>query len=438
MITHQMKRIICNGYSLSLLVLLSVLLYSQKDAYGFLWAFLLAILFYLVLLLDRLEKLRPSQFLLLLPSSILTFLVTAIMLIHLEKPSVPLAILITCFSIILLLLLPGRFKIVSIGVSVISVSFGLAEAYLDSNALHCSEELKLKAHSNRTAERSIDPVIQDELLGYKPLPDSIESARRVCGKDLIYDATYTFDEKGQRNTNGSNDGIPLLLFGDSFMFGVGLNDRDTLGSNLEELSSGKYHTYNFAFAGYGPHQTYCILENALEKKVLGDKDPEFGLYFAAFDLERATGRRFETNLLGPMYGIQEDGKLKYQGNLESSRAKRLGFLLEKSILFNQVLEPAFFGHGDQKLFVELIIQSKNLFEQRYGVDYYVILWKSLDRLFEPTILELRGRGLKVFTPAEIFANYEEDWEKYVIRTDGHPNAVAQKEIAQFLLRQRQH
>lgn len=79
--------------------------------------------------------------------------------------------------------------------------------------------------------------------------------------------TYAFNKEGYRTqdiyrvTDFSKPRI--LIVGDSFLFGDGLNFEDTFGAHLERLLGHKYEVLNFAVQGYGLDQAYLRLRQLM-------------------------------------------------------------------------------------------------------------------------------------------------------------------------------
>ena len=77
---------------------------------------------------------------------------------------------------------------------------------------------------------------------------------------VIYLADYTIDANLVRQTISSEKGPALVFFGDSFTFGEGLNDADTLPQVFADLLGRKQRVLNLGFSGYGPQQFLAELQ----------------------------------------------------------------------------------------------------------------------------------------------------------------------------------
>ncbi len=80
--------------------------------------------------------------------------------------------------------------------------------------------------------------------------------------------TYSFSVEGYRalSTEDHSDSAKptILIVGDSFMFGHGLDFEETFGYKLEEALSHSYNVLNFAVQGYGLDQTYLHLRRLMD------------------------------------------------------------------------------------------------------------------------------------------------------------------------------
>jgi hypothetical protein len=264
-------------------------------------------------------------------------------------------------------------------------------------------------------------------------------------------------------SNGSNKNTDcVLFFGDSFTFGEGVNDDEALPYLVGQQSGGQYHTYNFGFHGYGPHQMLAMLEYRLEEKIINCK-PRFAVYQAILDhLIRAAGQAaWDTH--GPRYVLERDGRVTFAGHFDDVRGvfddigdnalvSRVTYHLKKSLLFQEI-----FGHPGQPtrrrkvqgdditLFLGIVDFTRNIFESRYpGGEFHVIFWDDKDLSHEndkesgscetcnAVIEGLYGRGIKVHVISDILTDYHSDKQKYRISHETHPNALAYRLIATYL------
>lgn len=78
------------------------------------------------------------------------------------------------------------------------------------------------------------------------------TARKTCGKDLCFEAEYTYDGIGRRVVSplNKNSKRHILIFGGSFAFGEGLRDEQTIAYKLQSKMNA--NVFNYARNGVGP------------------------------------------------------------------------------------------------------------------------------------------------------------------------------------------
>ena len=85
----------------------------------------------------------------------------------------------------------------------------------------------------------------------------------------IYKAEYTIDSNLLRETLSAETGPTIAFFGDSFTFGEGVNDAETLPQAFADLLGRRERVLNLGFSGYGPHQFLAELQTGRFDGVIG-------------------------------------------------------------------------------------------------------------------------------------------------------------------------
>ncbi len=112
---------------------------------------------------------------------------------------------------------------------------------------------------------SIDEVSEYQIGQYDPvLGWSYAHPRSTT---LWDEKIYSFNADGYR-VDAVGDKIDsskpnILLIGDSFLFGHGLNFKETFGYKLQEKLGNSYNVINFAVQGYGLDQAYLQLQRVM-------------------------------------------------------------------------------------------------------------------------------------------------------------------------------
>ncbi|MGH6852028.1 MAG: SGNH/GDSL hydrolase family protein, partial [Methylocella sp.] len=86
---------------------------------------------------------------------------------------------------------------------------------------------------------------------------------------LIYRADYTIDSNLLRKTRSAETGPAIVFFGDSFIFGMGLNDADALPQVFADLLGRKQRVLNLGFPAYAPQQFLAELQTGRFDGVIG-------------------------------------------------------------------------------------------------------------------------------------------------------------------------
>ena len=153
--------------------------------------------------------------------------------------------------------------------SVTAVAFAAAEAYLSL------QEAKPPIYSDGYR-------IKEDVLGFVPIKGIQAHSSRFERGVKLYDVAYTIDSKGLRVAppvkHGGLAGC-ILFFGDSFTFGEGLQDQETLPYQVGIQSGGQYRTFNFGFHGYGPPQMLAAIEKDFVRHIV-DCHPDYAIYQA--------------------------------------------------------------------------------------------------------------------------------------------------------------
>jgi len=195
--------------------------------------------------------------------------------------------------------LRGRWRDAAILIA--ATVFGLAAIELISAAL----EDKLRIVETKGFS------ISHPVLGWGPSGPGVFHARRTrADGTLIYDVDYTIDDRLLRRTLSAPTGPSVVFFGDSFTFGLGLSDSDTLPQYYADLTERKIRVLNFAFPAYGPQQVLRALETGLFDLLLSDAQI-FVYLTAGWHIERSSCLAGYT-ARAPRYELR-DGKAVYVG-----------------------------------------------------------------------------------------------------------------------------
>lgn len=297
--------------------------------------------------------------------------------------------------------------------------------------------------------------VSDGVLGWAPQKGMrAHAAERVGGLfrgpgRSIYDVEYTIDSDGLRIApprSGALSGS-ILFFGDSFTFGYGVDDTETLPYQIGVQSGGSYRTFNFAFLGYSPAQMLAAIEHGIVRGVV-NTNPDYAFYIAIPDhVSRVAGLKTWIKHQ-PRYVLDADGTVHSAGFFEDPMplALRLGLgrrvaaQVEKSAIWRtlSLREPTPTDY-DKRLYFALIRRSRDLLAAQYpGIKFRIILWPGDDAAQRSAAVNLpdgfRQMGIAVDLVEEILPGYTSQQPKYVLSSlDPHPNPLANRLLAQYVL-----
>lgn len=87
------------------------------------------------------------------------------------------------------------------------------------------------------------------------------------------------------------------------------------------------------------------------------------------------------------------------------------------------------------LFIAIIEKSKQLFEKHYpGSQFYVIYWDTTEKAARNTMIKkaLKARNIPFCLVSKIIPDIKN--KAYRIEHDGHPTTLANKKLAQYILK----
>jgi lysophospholipase L1-like esterase len=263
-------------------------------------------------------------------------------------------------------------------------------------------------------------------------PRSVTSVLKRADGSVIYDVKYTIDRYGLRpvvpGARTAENDKAVFFFGDSFTFGEGVNDGDTLPQRFSDMSG--LRTVNFGINGYGAHQVLRELETDRPRTV-ERRDPLAIIYVVLpwNHMYRAAGRS-SWDKEGPHYEIV-DGVPKYIGHFTADNPfwKRM---LEWSNIYTKKFEWVNSGTDRERL-LAITARIRDLSISKYHAPFFVVLWDvSLELNSDAQWLREKLRKAGVPTLAISAAIPELQSARYYIQGDGHPNSEGYALVAEAL------
>lgn len=330
------------------------------------------------------------------------------------------------FLVGLMVVVRGRLRDISLVAASIFLCLVLVEAY---GVFRSGGSLKLQEQT---------PFAPNPVLGWVPNAPGVFHVKKIDRKtgNLIYDAVQTIDEHLQRKTASAEDAPTIAFFGDSFTYGEGLNDSETLPQIFSDLEHRSLHVVNFGISGYGPQQFLRAIEAGVFRAQL-KQSQLFVFQTAPWHAER-TSCMHPGMLRSPRYVLRE-GRLTYTGACAEGLDRMVRESLGNSAAYRALIAPAFvtIGRADIDLYIAIVARAIEVARKDYGVPTLILYLP-----FVPTYLSQTG-----YTDADVMQKLR-DAGAYVIDGtinpadrpgtvlyipgDGHPTGAANRVWAEML------
>ena len=276
------------------------------------------------------------------------------------------------------------------------------------------------------------------ILGWGPEHPGIFHHVKLAAKtrSVIFDVNYTIDANRNRKVISTETGPAVAFFGDSFTFGTGLPNSQTLPQIFADLYDRKLGVLNFGFPGYGPQQFLRALETDMFNSLLRGRVRLFVYETAAFHAER-TSCAAGFMMRAPRYEMV-DGRPTYRGACYQSWTI-LNQLFANTSLYHAFVEPAIGGpsRADVDLYVAVLARAAELAREKYGAPTLILYIRGDERYLrrsgyteEDIIKHMRDAGLDVLDVTLDAAAFP--GKPLTIPGDGHPSAVANAARAALL------
>ncbi len=180
--------------------------------------------------------------------TLIPLLIAAILLVELKHPFAKfrLATLALVFALFVDLAILARGKTRNLMVVLASLVFGLSLAEAAAGAMTPRSVVKIDRGWS----------VRQPIMGWGPEKAGTYHAQMLDPSDnsIIYETDYTFDSDLLRHTVSADSGPAIVFFGDSFTFGDGVKNEETLPQDFADLTDRKLRVLNLALTGYSPQQ----------------------------------------------------------------------------------------------------------------------------------------------------------------------------------------
>jgi hypothetical protein len=305
----------------------------------------------------------------------------------------------------------------------IGATFAFSLCFLEVGAIILEDKSTLEIPANWSVPRSV--------VGWAPGYTGTIHARRIAGRSgpVIYDAAYTVDKDGNRIVRGNDTGPAVVFFGDSFTFGDGVNDADTLPQRFANLFDGQRRVLNLGVSGYGPQQFLREVETGLKDEQIGAQPAAFVFLTSPFHAMRTACKESWTNR-GPRYALEGDS-LAFKGECYAGGTAMAREFLENTALYRKAIRPllVYPTHADVDLYIRILAEAVRVSKAKYGVETIVPFVRAAPEYLAGSgydnaavIDALKARGVHVVDMT--LADEPSKGLIYTIKGDGHPTGAA--------------
>jgi hypothetical protein len=159
-----------------------------------------------------------------------------------------------------------------------------------------------------------------------------------------------------------------------------------------------------------------------------------GVWFHAF---RSTGRE-SWDRHGPRYVLDPEGELVRRGHFDDDLRLRVHRVvlerLRRSFLYRALSAPRRRpSRSENALYVAIVDRARAVVETRWPKARFHVLYWDVPR--NPVEAALEARGLRVHRVSRILPVWYQHRDRYTIPRDGHPNALADDRLAEYLVRE---
>lgn len=285
-------------------------------------------------------------------------------------------------------------------------------------------------------------LIEDDVVGFKLKPGIIVDSMSKYGDQVLFHQKYTIDAAGARATPGSVSNGPTYLFiGDSLIFSQGLGDDEAMASQFAQSLQPPAHVVNLGVPGYALNNLVRAVETGQYDPFVVGKVKAVIAWIAHYHMDRVTGDQ-PWLAESPRYVLESDGRVRYTGDFLDYRLSHPldGTYYVARHNFRSVARASHTSMQRKQavLYVALLARLRDLVKERYGAPLVLIIdWPQQvepganDNDYVPVYQSIAALGMPMVSVRQIIGPYQ-NWSKYLIPHDGHPNARLAKLVAQTL------
>jgi hypothetical protein len=254
---------------------------------------------------------------------------------------------------------------------------------------------------------------------------------------MVFDMTVTTDPFGRRSVAMVPEATRerfVAFWGDSFVFGVGVNDDDTLPHWVGRYAC-RHMPYNFGVGGFGTNSMVAQLRKPEWQDTIRETRGVGVYVFLDLHVGRNIGDAVTLTWgrMMPHYRLSEDGEVIYLGSFERADPLRVAFwkLVNARALGRLLIEtagPWLLREQDFAFTLALVKESARLFWSKFpDSDFVVLLYPHYRRQWGVRLKEaLAGTPIKVLDHSRLLSLLDPGMH---VPVDGHPSGIAHRLVA---------
>jgi hypothetical protein len=302
------------------------------------------------------------------------------------------------------------------------------------------EDVASKWGRGRVQQFSVPPFAPNAEFGFDAIANVVTKVTSRHNDRLVFEVTYSFDEHGARVAPGAvKADSAIIVAGDSFNFGEGLNDNQTLAYHLQEQSHHQFWALNIARPGYGLHQVLRQLELDVPTR---DGATSFGWVIVSLvdnHIQRVNGR-YSWMRGTPRYVVDRQGAVHLSGAFGDEGGPTLGDKLwanSRLITTADKLWQQWVFAEDERRFVGILHAIHENVEHKYHAKCLVLYHSGA--AFLNDLVGRRATMHRLFEQAGVsYVDVNESIPdidaSYFIDDDGHPSEKMNIALAGMILR----
>ena len=262
---------------------------------------------------------------------------------------------------------------------------------------------------------------------------------------IIFNTHFSTDSRARRVTPPERQGTAhrhFLIMGDSFVWGHGVQDAETLPAWMQRHLGPHTRVYNLGFLGYSPNDVLARIQKAGFMEGVSPSQGTAIYLFIPEQFDRARGTLQTVGHEGSFSSVYSFGNesLTYQGPYKEVAPLRTRFY--ETLAQSRLLQLLHFNwppvtEKDYDRFVGLIQEIKKEYLKRFGADnaFYFVFYPQNIHGFDRFRLRQKLSDAHIdFLDYSGIALEKLDYHPLRIPYDGHPTARAHKILAEALIK----